>query len=212
MNRCVIIGGAKITKYDFVKSYLDPEDYYIFCDSGLYHMDKLSVNPNLVIGDFDSHQRPDFPVETITLPCVKDDTDTVFAVKEALVRGFDEFLLVGAVGGRLDHTIGNLSILLKLHSLGKKARIIDDFSSMEIVDKTPVSIKDDCAFFSLLNISGTSRGITVTNAKYPLYDSEITCLYQYGVSNEVLPGKTAVVSVNEGNLLLIRVYRDDEKN
>lgn len=39
------------------------------------------------MGDFDSHNNPNLDVETIVLPCEKDDTDTVFAVKEALKRG-----------------------------------------------------------------------------------------------------------------------------
>ena len=92
------------------------------------------------------------------------------------------------------------------HSLGKKGCIIDDYSEMEIVSDEPVSICDRYAFFSLLNITGCAKGITITGAKYPLDDAEISCEYQYGVSNEVLPGETATVSVKHGKLLLIRIY------
>ena len=125
-------------------------------------------------------------------------------MKEAVQRGFDTFLLVGVVGGRLDHTLGNVSILLYLDAIGKKGVIIDDYSEMEIVSSAPAHISDAYAFFSLLNITGCARGISIQNAKYPLADGEITCEYQYGVSNEVLPGKTAIVSVREGKLLLIK--------
>ncbi|MBQ3131559.1 MAG: thiamine diphosphokinase, partial [Clostridia bacterium] len=89
--------------------------------------------------------------------------------------------------------------------LGKKGCIIDDYSEMEIVSDKPVSICDDYSFFSLLNITGCAKGITITGAKYPLADAEISCEYQYGVSNEVLPGETAAVSVKCGRLLLIKV-------
>ncbi|MBE6760155.1 MAG: hypothetical protein E7554_08740 [Ruminococcaceae bacterium] len=65
-------------------------------------------------------------------------------------------------------------------------------------------IDDSFAYFSLLNISGTAKGITIENAKYPLDNGEITCEYQYGVSNEVLQGMTARVEVREGKLLLIK--------
>ena len=81
-------------------------------------------------------------VETIVLPCEKDDTDTLFAVKEALKRGFEDFILIGVVGARLDHTLGNVSILLHLDSLGNKGKIIDDYSEMEIVSKEPAYIDD----------------------------------------------------------------------
>ena len=175
----------------------------IFCDSGLKHLENLQVQPSLIVGDFDSHENPNLAVETIVLPCEKDDTDTVFAVKEAIKRGFDDFVLIGVVGARLDHTLGNVSILLYLDSLGKKGCIIDDYSEMEIISDKPVSVSDRYSFFSLLNITGCAKGITITGAKYPLVDGEITCEYQYGVSNEVLPGQTAVVSIKEGKLLLV---------
>ena len=53
----------------------------------------------------------------------------------------------------------------------------------------------------------SAAGITVRNAKYPLENATIDCEYQYGISNEVLPGKTAEVSVGEGRLLLIKIRK-----
>lgn len=147
MGRCVIVGGADINNYGFIREKLCAEDYMVFCDSGLKHLENLQVQPSLIVGDFDSHENPHLKVETIVLPCEKDDTDTVFAVKEAMNRGFNEFLLIGVVGARLDHTLGNVSILLYLDSLGKKGYIIDDYSEMEIVSDQPVSITDDFSFF-----------------------------------------------------------------
>lgn len=204
MKRCVIVGGADIGNYAYIREALTADDYVVFCDSGLRHMEQLRAKPSLIVGDFDSHENPHLDAETIVLPCEKDDTDTVYAVKEAVRRGFDTFLLVGVVGGRLDHTLGNVSILLYLDAIGKKGVIIDDYSEMEIVSSAPAHISDAYAFFSLLNITGCARGISIQNAKYPLENGEITCEYQYGVSNEVLPGKTAIVSLREGKLLLIK--------
>lgn len=208
MSRCVLVGGAAIERYDDVKRYLRPGDYYIFCDNGLRHLEKLGVKPDLIIGDFDSHAVPTIPVETIFLPREKDDTDSVYAVREALKRGFDDFLLIGVVGARIDHSLVNLSILLKLDSLGKRGLIVDDYSEMEIISHNIAEVGPEFPFFSLLNISGTSKGITVENAKFPLENGDIDCEYQYGVSNEPLPGKTARIKVKEGRLLLVRVRRD----
>ena len=208
MKRCVIVGGADIGNYEYVRSLLSGEDFFVFCDSGLKHMDRLGVRPSLIVGDFDSHENPHLEAETIVLPREKDDTDTVYGVKEALKRGFDTFLLIGVVGGRLDHTLGNVSILLYLDAIGKKGVIVDDYSEMEIVSSSPVSVSDRYAYFSLLNVSGRAKGVTIQNAKYPLDNAEITCEYQYGISNEVLPGRTALVSVRDGRLLLIRVFTD----
>ena len=207
MKRCIIVGGADINNYGFIRDKLCADDYVVFCDSGLKHLEQLQARPSLIVGDFDSHENPRLDVETIILPCEKDDTDTVFAVKEAIKRGFEDFLLIGVVGARLDHTLGNVSILLYLDSLGKKATIVDDYSEMEIVSNEPVYVCDQYAFFSLLNISGIAKGITIENAKYPLNNAEITCEYQYGISNEVPAGQTAEITVKKGRLLLIKVFQ-----
>ena len=204
MKRCVIVGGADINNYDYIKTKITENDYVVFCDSGLKHKKELGVTPSLIVGDFDSHEKPNLDVETIVLPCEKDDTDTVYAIKEAIKRGFDEFLLIGVIGARLDHTLGNVSILLYLDSLSKKGIIIDDYSDMEIVSNKPVLIDDSYAFFSLINITGTAKGVNIKNAKYPLDNAEITCEYQHAVSNEVISGQTAEVSVQNGKLLLIK--------
>ncbi len=207
MRRCVIVGGAEIRDYAAVRAYLKEDDYCVFCDCGLRHRAGLGIEPDLIVGDFDSFDRPDTEIETIVLPREKDDTDTVFAAKEALRRGFRDFLLVGVMGGRMDHTLGNVAILQMLREQGGRGRIVDDYSEMELVAEAPVIVEDSFRNFSLLNISGTARGVTIEGAKYPLKDGEITCSYPIGISNETLPGERAVISVAEGELLLIRICR-----
>lgn len=208
MKRCVIIGGTDIGNYEDIRKLLRKDDFNIFCDCGMRHAEKLLIEPHLIVGDFDSSENPKLDVETIVLPREKDDTDTVFAVKEAVKRGFDDFLLIGVIGGRLDHTLGNVSILLYIDSLGMSGKIVDDFSEMEIVSDKRAVIDDSFEFFSLLNISGKAKGVTIKNAKFPLEDAEITCEYQYGVSNEVLPGKVAEVTVRDGKVLLIKIRKN----
>lgn len=209
MGKCVIIGAADIKDYARAKNYLRKDDFYIFCDAGLKHTEALGIKPDLIIGDFDSYSKEEAlkqGIETIVLPCEKDDTDTVFAVKEAMRRNFAEFLLVGVIGQRLDHTLANVSILYMLDEAGKEGRILDDYSEMQLVSGSPVRIDDTCAYFSLLNVSGQAEGVTIKHAKYPLQDAAIHCEYQYGVSNEVLPGETAEVTVARGKLLLIKIF------
>lgn len=206
MQRCVIVGGAGIREYQQIRKSLRGDDWFVYCDDGLKHVQELGREPNLIVGDFDSHEQPETDTETIILPCEKDDTDTVYAVKEAVRRGFRDFLLIGVIGERFDHTFGNVALLLYLDSLGIPACILDDYSEMRIISREMAEVKDDCRWFSLLNISGTAKGITIRGAKYPLTDGEITSEYQYGISNEVLPGKTAHVSVREGRLLLVKVF------
>ena len=135
-------------------------------------------------------------------------SDTFFAAKEALCRGFEEFLLIGAVGGRFDHSLGNLSLLLYLDSSGKHALLADDYSVMEIVSKRPSEILPDYPYFSLLAVDGEARDVTVENALYPLSGAVISPDFAYGVSNEPLPGKKARVTVGKGRLLLVCVREE----
>jgi len=231
MSRAVIVCGADINNYEDLCSYFRTGDYFIYCDSGLKHMPDLvagaerrresmefydpairkdyevTCRPDLIVGDFDSHVRPDdSEAEIITLPREKDDTDSVHAVKEAVKRGYDEYLIIGAVGNRLDHSLVNVYALLYLYEFGYKAKIVDDYSEMKIVgSRKSEKISPWFSYFSLVTICGPAKGVTITGAKYNLDNGDISPSYQYATSNEVAEGSPeACVSVKEGYLLLIK--------
>ena len=90
--------------------------------------------------------------------------------------------------------MGNVSILLYLFKHGKNAILIDDYSKMQIVGEKSVFISNDCAYFSLLTIAGDVSGVTIKNAKYPLQDASLSCDFQ-------------LVSVKEGNILLVEIFK-----
>ena len=204
MKRCVIVGGSDIKRYDLINKYFKPDDYFIYCDCGLKH-EKFLPTPDLIIGDFDSYASPENFENVITLPVVKDDTDTIFAVKEAIKRGFEDFLLVGVTGGRQDHNLGNIYALLMLAKSNKRALIVDDYSEISVIKPGErVKVKWGWKFFSLINFSGLACGIDITGAKFNLNNAEITPEFQYGISNEVLsPDNDAEIYLSEGYLLLI---------
>ncbi len=209
-QRCVIVAGADIGSYERIRSYLDPDDFVIYCDSGLKHLEGLGASPSLIVGDWDSHDNPHLDTETITLPVAKDDTDSVYAMREGIRRGFKEFLLVGAIGARLDHTLVNTYILSSLENRGCHGMIVDDYSEMELIashgsEAGTAEIPDVYPFFSLVAIEGGADGVTITDAKFNTENASITADYQYATSNEPLPGRTASVSVKEGRLLLIKI-------
>lgn len=204
MRRCVIVGGAPIQNYDRIRDLIKEDDYIICCDCGLRHMTGLGAAPSLIVGDFDSYENPESETETIVLPTAKDDTDTVYAVREGKKRGFTDFLLIGVIGGRLDHSLVNLYILYDLASEGMTGAASDDYSDIFFI--TPGNsayVTDRYSYFSLVSITGNAGGVSIRNAKFPLENAEIRSEYQYAVSNEVLPGGTAEITVKSGGLLLI---------
>ena len=129
-------------------------------------MQKLAAMPSLIVGDFDSHENPPLDIETIVLPYEKDDIDTVFAVKEAIRRGYKDFFLIGVIGARLDHTLGNVYVLEYLDELGLKGKIIDDYSEMALVSREPAYIEDLYAFFSLINSTSLYTSVATSSLKY----------------------------------------------
>ena len=214
-KRFVIVGGAGIVNYRKTRSHLRGYDFIVYCDSGVRHMERLGAAPSLIIGDWDSHADPQLDVETITLPVAKDDTDTVYAMKEGIKRGFTEFLLIGVIGARLDHTLVNTYILTALENRGCHGMILDDYSEMGLISSRTgedgtqhpgkAEVEERYPFFSLVAIEGAAHGVTIKNAKFELEDAVIGPDYQYATSNEVLPGETAVITVEDGRLLLIKI-------
>lgn len=208
-KRCVIVGAASIQNYAQIKSYLKQKDTIVYCDGGLKHLSKLGKQPELIVGDFDSFPASEankYEIETITLPRAKDDTDTMYAAKEMLKRGYRRFLLIGVMGERFDHSMANIALLLYLYKQGCDALVVDDFAEYEIVSQTTQMITEAYPYFSLLAINGEARGINIKGAKFPLTDGYISPSEQYAVSNEVLPNETATVSVKQGELLLMRLF------
>ncbi len=85
----------------------------IACDSGLDLAHDYGIRPDLIVGDMDSIQNPailsQYPKEKVFLfAAEKDETDTEIGLRMLHERGFDEILIVGGGGGRLDHLLGIL--------------------------------------------------------------------------------------------------------
>ena len=103
--RAVIVCGGPIKDYQRLKNSLREDDFFVFCDGGLYHQKELGFEPNLIVGDFDSYTQKtteglesDFPeAKIIKLPREKDDTDSIYASKYVYEAGFKNILTTGTV-------------------------------------------------------------------------------------------------------------------
>ena len=103
-----------------------PGDFLICADGGWACARQFGLTPQLVVGDFDSMppaMRPDAP--TLTLPTEKDDTDLVVCLHEGRKRGYTEFILAGAIGGRFDHTLSCLQCAADCALRGERAWLVD---------------------------------------------------------------------------------------
>ena len=178
-------------------------DYVIAADRGYDSLMAYGVTPDLVVGDFDSLGRTPVHPNVIQLPCAKDDTDMVFALRRGLDLGYRRFVLLGGVGGRLEHTLGNLQILDWLTTQGAQGFLAGEKTVATALRDGSLTFPPSLSgYLSVFCNSGTAQGVTLTGLKFLLENAVLTSSFPVGVSNEFL-GQPAQVSVREGCLLLV---------
>ncbi|MCI9156875.1 MAG: thiamine diphosphokinase [Lawsonibacter sp.] len=179
-------------------------DYVIAADRGYDALMAYGVTPDLAVGDFDSlGYTPNHP-NVISLPVEKDDTDMLFALRRGLELGYRRFVLLGGVGGRLEHTLANLQLLDWLTLRGAQGFLAGEKTAATCLrDGQAISFPPELSgFLSVFCNSGRAEGVTLEGLKYPLERYTLTGDFPLGVSNEFL-GRPAQVSVERGSLLLL---------
>ncbi len=204
--RCVIIGGGEIKDYSYAHNLIQEDDYVIAADRGYAHCRQMNVKPSLLLGDFDSYEGEiavDCPI--MEYPVEKDDTDTMLAIKVALEKGFDDLLLLGMCGGRLDHTIANIQSVVYAALHGAKAAVTDeDLYITALCGGQEITVPYREGFvLSVFAHSDVCRGVTLKDLYYPLENGELMNTFPLGVSNHFLPGNDAAISLKEGIAVVI---------
>lgn len=189
--------------------YITPGTFVIACDAGYRNAAALGVQPDLLLGDFDSAPRPDpVPPGTIILPHVKDDTDTHYAARWLVEHGCKEVVFLGALGGaRLEHTLANLNTALFMAKAGVKVTLANERSELHILcPGTPLVLeKGDWMYLSLFPLDGPLEGVREEGVFYPLENAALTPDYPLGVSNEfTAPSATLACRKGYGVVVLSR--------
>ena len=206
--RALIVLGGDAPEPELLRACSKNADLTIAADSGLAAFDAAGLAPDLLIGDMDSID-PALLGRYASLPqerlcCVKDDTDGVHAVDVALARGAERITLLGALGGRMDHALANLMLLVRAHRAGAFAEILGEGVRVIRVPGEAVlrGAKGDTVSFLPL---GDARGVTLTGFFYPLDRHDLHSDYPLGVSNVVTKDEAAVF-VQDGDLLMFHYH------
>ena len=180
-------------------------DLILCADIAYLTAKKEGIEPHAVIGDFDhaAHEEQlDGAKKVLRFSSVKDDTDTMLCVKYALNRGADDIVIVGGIGGRLDHTFANIQTLAYIRSRGAHGVILDGDHAVMMVDSDFFVRKGAYHYASVFAYDPICRDITLEGFKYEAEHIDLTNDFPLGVSNEITD-KTAKISVGEGCLLVI---------
>lgn len=192
--------GLRISAQDY--------DAIICADGGFLIAESLGLAPDILIGDYDSMALPQR--EVIKLPPEKDMTDSEAAIDLAVHKGFDCITVVGGLGGRFDHTMGNIGMLAKYCENSVQLALLDGQNYVFMVKPGAYTIpKDDYTYLGVISYGGRAEHVTLRGVKYPLTDHLLTNETTLGVSNEITANR-AEISFTTGRLLIIR-SRDAEK-
>ena len=203
MKAFIYVGGEIFP--DGITDFPKGGDIAISADSGYRNAKKLGVSVDYAVGDFDSGTKSEIPRETeiIEVPAEKNFTDTQLAVDVALEHGADFIVIVGGLGGRLDHTLSNLAILEKLWSMGVRAVITDGKNRARYIERTSELVpRGVFKYISLIATDETAKGVSIEGCKYPLKNAKLSRTNQFAVSNEITKN-CALVSVKKGGLYII---------
>lgn len=199
---CVIAGGGEAR-------FPDTKDAFVIAaDSGYNRCVENNIVPDLLVGDMDSIKGsvPDVDIPIVRVPCEKDDTDTMLAIKIGFERGYRDFVLTGVTGGkRLDHTLAAISSLEYIADHGGEGCIIDSSCKMFVqTEGTRRYEGRGAGYISVFSLTDSSR-LAMRGLKYGGEDVTVTRDFPLGVSNNFRE-EYGEIQVYEGKILVIIEY------
>ena len=207
-RRVWIFANGEIENPEALQALIGPDDRLLVADGGMRFLTRLGLLPERIIGDLDSVN----PEEALRLekagvllekyPVDKDETDLELAINRALTQGFDELRIAGALGGRLDQTLGNLFLLSRADLVNHEVRLEDGVEEVFLIREKAVIVGAAGDTVSLLPLGGPAKGVSTIGMKYPLHGETLFPERTRGISN-VLLGERGEVSLVEGCLICI---------
>lgn len=215
MKRCLIVTGGTID-IAFAKDFLSQRsyDYVIAADAGLEVLRPLHISPNAVVGDLDTvdkkvleeyQNQPDIEFE-IHKP-EKDETDTELALLTAARQGCEAVDILGALGGRMDHAIGNIQLMYQFFCQGMEVNIYDTRNRLYLLGGHKVFHREEVygKYISFLPMTETVEGLTLRGFKYPLQRRTIGLGTSLCISNE-LKREEGILELERGVLLCVEAH------
>ena len=208
----LIVSGGSLNK-EFVTKVVGQGRYdrILAADSGMNALYAAAVTPDIIIGDFDSADekilaffQQNKAIDFCTLNPEKDDTDTEFAIRESIRRGADSITIIGGTGTRLDHVLGNISLLGIGFEEHISMELLDEHNRIRMIQK-PLTLEKETQYgkyVSLIPYGGDVQGVTLRGFKYLLSDYTMGGFNSLGISNEIVDNR-AEIRFRSGILLVI---------
>ena len=165
---------------------------FIGVDRGVEILISKGIKPLEVVGDFDSINDLSVLKDLVvhSLSCEKDETDTYKAVERAITLGYQEIDLYGVTGGRLDHFIAVMRLLVKFRTV--KITIYNKNNKIYLLERgTHIIRKNKYKYISFFSVKGLN--IKITGVKYPLEEYYLDYADGLCISNEIIDEKCELI-------------------
>jgi thiamine pyrophosphokinase len=208
LQRIVIFANGELPDLKKARSLLQSDDYIVCADGGIRHALALGATPDLIIGDMDSAEKEQLKslqesgVLIELFPHDKNETDLELAINRAIELNPKQIMIVAALGGRLDQTLANITLLTSIR-LSKFDIRLDDAVEEIFLCRDQVEIHGKSGdIVSLIPWGGAVSEVQTTNLNWTLRKETLYPDKTRGISNEML-GDTASVSIGSGLLLVV---------
>jgi thiamine pyrophosphokinase len=223
MTRCLIFANGTLPNLDSARRILRADDFVLCADGGTRHALALGLTPSVIVGDLDSlvddeRRKPalsiveamkEAGVKILQHPRDKNETDLELALNHAIELGYREIVIVGALGGRLDQTLGNLALLTDLRLSTFDLRLDDGVESAQFCRARSEVRGRSGDIVSLIPWGGEVTGVRTEGLRWPLSNETLYPHKTRGISNE-LTGEVAHVEIRSGLLLIVHRRLDTE--
>ncbi len=180
----------------------DENEFLIGVDKGAYLCSKCDIKLDLSIGDFDSCENNNILEEimlnskkTLILDKIKDDSDTLAALKYALNLDFTKIIIYSNSLGRVDHYLANIKLL----QCNSNIVIIDELNELSILEPGIHTVDNNRSYISFFAISNVPD-LTLKAFKYSLDNYNLSVDDTICLSNE----GSGEVTFTDGLILMIK--------
>ncbi len=206
VKRIIIFANGELPDLDKARALLHDDDFIIAADGGTRHVLELGRTPNTIVGDLDSlpanFEPSTLNVELMRFPADKNETDLELAIQHALTLNPQEVIILAALGGRLDQTLGNIALISNLQLSTCNLQLNDGCEEVFFCRDTCEINGTPNDLVSLIPWQGEVTGIITHGLKWPLQNETLYPHKTRGISNE-MTNDTATIEIKSGLLLIV---------
>jgi len=210
-KRVIVLTNGHIEDPDTIRARLEKygKATVIAANGGSVHAETLGLPLHAIVGDLDSLSEKTTArllagdILTQKSSPEKDETDLELALLYAADQGAEEMIIIGALGGRIDMSIGNLLLMTHPRLTNIHIQLWNGSQTAWIIRPPGDEIHGQAGdTLSLIPLITDAKGVTTKNLAYPLNDEPLPAGFSRGLSN-VLTEATAIVKLKEGFLLAV---------